>query len=113
MHIKQGDLVEMIKSFTSGSEREWKKGTRGKVLRVITEDEKLIVEGVKMVYRHLRRSQQHPRGARIEKEAPIHVSNVKLVCPSCQKAARVGHHRLTDGTKVRFCKKCRENIDVE
>ncbi len=110
--IKKGDTVEILKDFASG-DRGWKRGRRGKVLAVLNDRDQVLVEGVRFIYRHMRKSQQHPRGARIEKEAPVHASNVAVVCPSCLKKTRVGRRHLKDGSKVRFCKKCNENIDQE
>jgi len=71
------------------------------------------VEGVNFIWKHLRRSQQHPHGARIQKEATINVSNVMLVCPSCSKPAKVGIKRLEDGERSRICKKCRQAVASE
>lgn len=112
MRIKKGDTVEILKTFASG-ERQWTRGQRGKVLKVDPAAEQVIVEGVRMMFRHMRRSQENPRGARIEKEGPIHISNVAIVCPSCVEKSRVGYRRLDSGKKVRFCKKCDQNIDVD
>ncbi len=112
MKIQKGDTVELLKDFASG-DRGWKRGRRGKVLMVYKRKDMVLVEGVRFIFRHLRKSQQHPRGARVEKEAPVHVSNVALVCPSCLERTKVGRRFLKDGSKVRFCKKCNENIDQE
>lgn len=110
--VRTGDTVILLKTFASG-ERQWKRGTRGKVLRVIEERDQIIVEGVRKTFRHLRRSQQHPRGARIEKEGPIDASNVAVLCPNEGRAAKVGFRFLAEGQKVRYCKRCGENIDIE
>ena len=112
MKVQKGDTVELLKDFASG-DRGWKKGRRGKVLMVYRDKDMVLVEGVRFIYRHLRKSQQHPRGARVEKEAPVHVSNVAVVCPGCQEKTKVGRRFLKDGSKVRYCKKCNENIDQE
>jgi large subunit ribosomal protein L24 len=101
MHIRRNDIVEVI----TGDERKKK----GKVLRVIGED-RVLVEGINFVWKHLRRSQQHPHGARIQKEAPLRISNLALVCTSCEKPTRVAHKRLESGEHVRVCKKCRQPI---
>ena len=86
------------------------KGRRGTVLRVY-DDERVLVEGINMVKKHRRqRGVNEPSGI-IEMEAPIHVSNVRLVCRSCDKGVRVGFRFLDDGRKVRFCKQCDEAID--
>jgi large subunit ribosomal protein L24 len=101
MHIRRNDIVKVI----TGDER----GKTGKVLRVVAED-RVLVEGVNFVWKHLRRSQQHPHGARIQKEAPMHVAKLQLVCPACEKPAKIGHKTLENGEHVRVCKKCRQPI---
>lgn len=120
MKLRQGDTVEILKDVTGCGDRNWPKGRRGKVLMVLRDSDRVVVEGVRFIYRHVRRSRQHPRGARVEKEAPLHVSNVALVCPACLEKTRVGYRFLLEGgkkknheTKVRFCKKCNQNIDQE
>ncbi|MBK9126736.1 MAG: 50S ribosomal protein L24 [Phycisphaerales bacterium] len=79
------------------------KGSRGKVLRVLPEKDRVVVEGVNMVYRHLRRSRQNPQGGRVQKEAPIHLSNVMPLDPRTDKAARVRftQTRGSDGQPVK------------
>jgi large subunit ribosomal protein L24 len=79
--VRKDDIVEVI----AGDH----KGARGKVLRVIRDKNRVVVEGVNMVYRHVRRSRQHPQGGRIRKEAPIHLSNVQPVDPKTGKGTRV------------------------
>jgi large subunit ribosomal protein L24 len=103
MHIRVDDTVEV----RSGDDRK----VRAKVLRVIGAKEdgggnKLIVEGVNRVYKHMRRSQRNPQGGRLSKEMPIDASNVMLVCESCGKPARTGVRYRDDGSKERYCKKC-------
>lgn len=98
MHIRVNDQVEVL----TGDDR----GKRGKVLSVDREANKLIVEGINKVYKHVRRSQKNPQGGRLAKEMPVPISNVLLVCRSCNKAARTGARYLADGSKERFCKKC-------
>jgi large subunit ribosomal protein L24 len=82
------------------------RGTRGKVLRIEHKSGKVTVEGVNRAYKHVRRSQRNPQGGRLSKEMPIPISNVMLVCPVCDKAARVGFRYTAEGAKERFCKKC-------
>lgn len=96
MRIKVGDTVHVI----AGDE----KGQNGKVLRVLTGKSKIVVEGVNKVFKHVRRSQKNPQGGRLSMEMPIHVSNVKLVCPSTGKPSRIGMRMTADGAKERFCK---------
>ncbi|MEN3038196.1 MAG: 50S ribosomal protein L24 [Candidatus Kryptonium sp.] len=104
MNIKKNDIVQVI----AGNY----KGKVGKVLKVFREKERVLVEGVNIVKKHVRKSPRYPQGGIIEMEAPIHVSNVMLVCPKCGKATRVGHTILVsaDGkrSKMRVCKKCGE-----
>ena len=103
MHIKVGDTVQVI----AGNDR----GSRGKVLKVSRQTDKLVVEGMNRVFKHMRRSQRNPQGGRLSKEMPIQLSNVMLVCTSCNKPARTGARIAADGSKTRFCKKCNEAID--
>ena len=98
MRIKVGDEVEVLCGDDSG--------TRGKVLKVLHKKDTLVVEGVNRVYKHVRRSQRNPQGGRLSKEMPVSVSNVALVCQSCNEATRVGARFTDDGTKARYCKKC-------
>jgi len=98
MLIRTNDTVEVI----TGDDR----GTRAKVLRVDREAGKIVVEGVNRVYKHVRKSQRNPRGGRLSKEMPVQISNVAFVCPSCNKATRLGARYTEDGAKERFCKKC-------
>ncbi|RQD72935.1 MAG: 50S ribosomal protein L24 [Halanaerobium sp. MSAO_Bac5] len=103
MRIKKGDTVEVI----TGKD----KGKRGEVLSVIPKKDRVIVEGVNIVHRHMSPTQDMPQGGIIENEAAIHASNVQLVCPRCDERSRVGAEYLDDGTKVRKCKKCDEIVD--
>jgi large subunit ribosomal protein L24 len=88
------------------------RGKRGRVLRVIPEKTRVIVEGVNFVKRHTRPNpQRNIKGGIVEREAPVHASNVQIVCPECGKATRAGHKRLDDGSRVRICRKCEGVID--
>ncbi|NIS38242.1 50S ribosomal protein L24 [Candidatus Saccharibacteria bacterium] len=80
------------------------RGKRGKVLKVFPKEQRIIVEGVNIVKRHTRPTQQMPQGGIISVEAPIHVSNVKVIAPKSNVPTRVGVRVLKDGSKVRFCK---------
>jgi large subunit ribosomal protein L24 len=104
--IRKGDTVEVI----SGNDRE----LRGTVQWIYPDDERVVVSGVNIVKKHQRpmragRAQVQP--GVIEFEAPIHISNVMLVCPQCNRRTRVGFTQLEDGRKVRVCKQCDEVID--
>ena len=103
MRIKKGDEVEVI----SGKDR----GKRGEVLKVIPDDDKVIVEDVNIVHRHQRPTQDMPQGGIIENEAPVHISNVQLVCPHCDENTRFGVDTIDNDQKVRVCKNCDEVID--
>jgi large subunit ribosomal protein L24 len=100
--IKKGDTVQVIQGKESGK--------RGKVLRVLAEDQRVVVERVNFIKRHVRPSQKTPQGGVIEREASIHISNVQLVCPGCGRPARVGVRSEGDD-KVRYCKKCNVQVD--
>lgn len=97
MKIKKNDLVKVISGVYIGKE--------GKVLKVFTEKQRIIVEGVNMVKKHTRPSQSNPQGGIIEQEGTIHVSNVMLVCPHTSEPTRIGRRRLEDGSLVRYSKK--------
>lgn len=101
--IKKNDVVQVI----AGKD----KGKSGKVMRVIPKKDRAIVEKINMVKRHMKPSQQTRQGGILEKEAPIAVSNLMLVCSKCTDPTRVGYKILDDDRKVRFCKKCGEVID--
>lgn len=92
---------------TKGKDR----GRTGQVRKVIPKKNRLIVTGVNMVKRHMKpRGQQNPGGI-IDREAPIQLSNVALICESCQEPVRVGFRMAGEGRKVRFCKRCDANLD--
>lgn len=101
--IRKGDEVIVL----AGRD----KGKSGSVLRLLTGENRAIVQGVNVIKRHTRPSQAQPGGI-IEKEAAIHISNLSLVDPKSGKAARIGYRVLEDGRKVRFSKASGEVIDV-
>ncbi|NLH14882.1 MAG: 50S ribosomal protein L24 [Firmicutes bacterium] len=98
MKIKKGDTVVII----AGKDR----GKRGKVLRVVPKTGKVIVEGLNIVKKHQRPTQEAPQGGVVETPAPIDRSNVQVVCGSCRKPTRVGVKVADDGERTRICKKC-------
>lgn len=103
LHIKKDDVVRVL----SGKYR----GKEGRVLRVFPVDNKAIVEGVGIVYRHTRPNQQNPDGGIIEQEAPVHISNLMLIDPSTKQPTRVGRAKNEDGKGwVRVSKKSGEII---
>jgi len=87
------------------------KGAQGNVRRSIPDRNRVIVEGVNIIKRHLRNDPALAQSGIVEQEAAIHVSNVKLICTECNEPTRVGFRSLEDGRKVRVCKKCNETID--
>jgi len=101
--IKKNDLVAVI----AGKD----KGKQGKVVRVIPKTMRAVVEKVNMVKRHTKPGHGSKQGGILERENPIHASNLMLVCNKCDRAVRVGFSRLADGRKVRVCKKCGEGIE--
>lgn len=101
--IKKEDTVLVI----AGKE----KGKNGRVLSLMPSKNKLIIEKVNIVKKHMKPNKQYQQGGIIEKEAPVHISNVMLVCPKCNKATRIANILLENGRKVRGCKKCREVMD--
>jgi large subunit ribosomal protein L24 len=105
MHVHREDTVLVL----IGKDR----GKKGRVIRLFPKIEKALVEKVNMVKRHTRPNQQLPQGGILEKESPIHISNLKVVCTKCGKATRVAHKALAGGKKVRVCKKCGEILDKE
>ncbi|UCF05367.1 MAG: 50S ribosomal protein L24 [bacterium] len=105
MKIKKNDTVRVI----AGNYR----GMEGKVLKVFPDTGRIIVEKVNLIKRHTRQAGQGQEGGIIEKEAPVDISNVLLVCPKCNRPTRTGMTALADGRKVRQCKKCRETLSDE
>jgi large subunit ribosomal protein L24 len=102
--IKKNDTVVVI----TGKN----KGKRGRVIRVMPSDNKIVVEKINIVKRHMKPSRKYAQGGIIEKESPIHISNVMLLCPKCDRPTRISSMELADGKKVRACKKCKEVIDT-
>lgn len=85
------------------------KGKTGEVLKVFPEKSRIIVSKINFIKKHTRATQTAPGGI-TEKESPIHISNVALICPKCNQATRVKIDRLSDGKKIRVCRKCGEMI---
>jgi large subunit ribosomal protein L24 len=104
MHIRKDDLVEVI----AGDDAE--AGRARRVLRVIPERNKVVVEGVNRVYKHLKPNRRTQQGGRLSKEMPIDVSNVNLYCTTCKRGVRIGKRLASDGRKERYCKKCGGNL---
>ena len=88
------------------------RGKRGRVLRVLPDKGRLVVEGVNFIKRHTKPNpQKNVKGGIVEREASLHASNVQLVCPECSAVTRIGHKILGDGRKVRICRKCEGVVD--
>ncbi|KAB3535483.1 50S ribosomal protein L24 [Alkaliphilus pronyensis] len=103
MRIKKGDTVVVI----TGKD----KGKKGKVLQAFPKQDRVIVEGVNMISKHQKPTQQAQKGGIINREAPVHVSNVMVFDKKAGKGVRVGYKTLTNGEKVRVSKKTGEEID--
>jgi large subunit ribosomal protein L24 len=103
LSVKKNDLVKVI----AGKE----KGKSGRILKVLPRKNRIVIEKINFVKRHSRPSGQTRQGGIIEREAPINVSNVMVVCEKCNVPVRIGKKILDDGKKVRMCKKCGEVLD--
>jgi len=103
IRLKKNDLVEV----RSGREA----GKTGKILKVIRDKNQVVVEKLNMIKRHTRPSPTTGQGGIVEKEAPLHISKVMLICPKCATAGRFRHTTTADGKKSRVCRKCKELID--
>lgn len=101
--LKKDDKVKVIAGKDSGK--------IGKILKIHRKNERVLVENINIVKRHQRPTAANRQGGIIESEAPIHWSNVMLMCNKCMKPVRISMKRLEDGKKVRFCNKCEELID--
>jgi large subunit ribosomal protein L24 len=102
--IRKNDTVLV----TTGKDR----GKKGRVIRMVPEKNRLIVEGVNLIKRHTRPNPaKNVKGGVVQREASLHASNVQLVCPECGAQTRVGHRVLDDGRKVRICRKCDGVVD--
>ncbi|MDR0288085.1 MAG: 50S ribosomal protein L24 [Clostridiales bacterium] len=105
LHVKTGDTVLVL----SGKDR----GAKGKVLKVMPDESKVLVEGVAKVTKHKKPKNRQDQGGLVTKESPIDSSNVMVICTKCGKPTRVGNKLVVNGdkkTKVRICKKCGANI---
>ena len=103
MNIKKNDKVLIL----TGKDR----GKKGKVLQVLPQRKKVVVEGLNLILKHVRPKKQNEKGQRIQFPSPMDLSNIILICPKCSKRTRVGYKRLENKKKVRVCRKCREVID--
>lgn len=102
MKIKKGDSVKIMKGKDAGK--------TGKVVQVLPEDNKVVVEGLNIIMKHMKSQRRGEKGQRLEFSAPLAVANVQVVCPKCNKITRVAYTLLTDGKKQRVCAKCKEAL---
>jgi large subunit ribosomal protein L24 len=104
MKIKRGDMVQVLVGDDAGDAPR-------KVLQVVADGQKVVVEGVNRVYKHVRRGHpKSPQGGRLSREMPIDISNVLLYCNACGRGVRVGFKYKPDGSKIRHCKKCQADL---
>ncbi len=104
INLRKNDTVEVLTGKDSGK--------RGKILKVLPKKSRVIVQGVGFIKRHTRPNpQRNIKGGIAERESPIHVSNVQLLCGECGEKTRIGFKRLEDGRKVRVCRKCQGVLD--
>ncbi|MCL4319037.1 MAG: 50S ribosomal protein L24 [Firmicutes bacterium] len=103
MHVKKGDLVKVL----AGKD----KGKQGKIIRSLPKESRVVVEKVNLIKKHQKPTQKYPQGGIVAMEAPLHVSNVMVICSACKKPTRTGHKFLENGKKVRQCKHCGAAID--
>ena len=102
MKIHKGDRVLVI----AGKD----KSKQGRVERVLPQENRIVIEGVNLITRHVKATAGIRQGGRIQQEAPVSLSNVMLICASCSRPVRVGYRRLENGARVRVCQKCKETI---
>ena len=102
-HIKKSDLVMVVNGKESGKS--------GRILKVLPEKGKVIIEKINFIKRHARPHGKQRQGGILEKEAPLHISNVMLLCEKCNKPVRIGHRVVEGSKKARYCRKCGEILD--
>ena len=104
MRLKKDDTVQVIAGRDAGKQ--------GKVLKILREKNRVIVQGVGFIKKHTRPNpQRNVKGGIAEREAPIHASNVMIVCGECNKRTRIGHKVMGDGKKARICRRCQGVLD--
>lgn len=119
MQIKKGDTVQLMKGKEASALRGSEKRARGKVSEILVDKERVRVEGLRTVTKHLKkgRDQKNPEGGRMEQLGSIALANVQLVCPKCDKPTRIGVQTIDVGGErgtrnVRICRKCKKQIDA-
>lgn len=98
MYLRKDDQVQILTGDDAGK--------TGRILRVLPDENKIVVEGVNRVYRHLKPNRRNAQGGRLSREMPVDASNVALVCPTCRRGTRIGRRYTADGVKQRYCKNC-------
>lgn len=102
--IRKGDTVEVIRGDYQGM--------RGSIHKVLADEDQVVISGINIIKRHTKPTGRvRTQAGIIEREAPLHISNVALVCPHCNQRTKVAYHPRADGTKVRVCKRCNEAIE--
>ncbi len=100
LKIKKEDTVEVIKGKDAGK--------KGRVLKIFSAEGRALVEGINMLKKNKRQTRQDQQGGIVSIESPVSIANLMLVCKGCSKPARIGFKVMNDGSKVRFCKSCKE-----
>jgi large subunit ribosomal protein L24 len=109
MNIRKDDIVEVIAGDDAGTA---KARTTARVLRVLPDENKVVVENINRVYKHLKPSRRNAQGGRLSKEMPIDASNVLLYCSTCRRGVRIGRRYAPDGHKERYCKSCSNSLGI-
>jgi large subunit ribosomal protein L24 len=102
MKLRKGDRIRVIAGKDVGKE--------GEITRAYPESDRVIVDGVNIAKRHTRATGQTMQGGIIDKDMPLHVSNVAIICSSCDRTSRIGYRFEDDGTKVRVCRRCGKDL---
>lgn len=100
--LRKGDIVQVTKGKDSGK--------KGKIINVLPEGKRALVEGINLVKKHKRQTRQDQQGGIVSIERPISIANLLYVCKSCSRPVRIGFRIQNDKTKVRFCKNCNETV---
>lgn len=103
--IRKNDIVQLIK----GKD----KGKTGKVLKIFSKTERVLVQGINFAKKHARKSRTDQQGGIQDRENPVHISNLLPYCPRCAKGVKIGFSKLADGSKIRICRTCKEVISEQ
>jgi large subunit ribosomal protein L24 len=102
MHVRKDDIVQIL----TGDDR----GNTGRVLRTLPDQNKVVVEGINRVYKHMKPNRRNAQGGRLSKEMPVAASNVLLYCSTCRRGVRIGARYADDGHKERYCRSCKNSL---